>query len=91
MGDLTMARADRDPAFHGVLLTQVGRRYAFEFCCLGCHRRKMIGPAQLPDSVRDRADKLRVRDLESISHCTACRRARRKPAGVRVDVVPAMS
>ncbi len=81
----------REPGFYNTLLTQIGMGMALEFCCLRCQRRKMIGLHQLPDSIRDRADKIRVRDLEYLSHCVPCRRLHRKSVGVRVEVVPGRS
>lgn len=86
-----MANSDRSIPFYSAKLADIGNGMALEFTCLGCYRSRMLGPTQLPASVLARADKLRIRDLESISHCTVCRRAGRRSNGVRVDVVPGRS
>lgn len=81
----------REPGFYRTKLTEIGKGMALEFTCIRCQHRRMVGLYQLPDSVRDRADRIRVRDLEYIAHCVPCRRLHRKPMGVRVEVVPARS
>ena len=81
----------REPGFYNARLTDLGKGMALEFTCTRCQHSRMIGLHQLPESIRDRADRVRVRDLESLSHCAPCRKLNRRPMAIRVEVVPGRS
>ena len=81
----------KNPAFHGTLLVDLPRRVVFEFTCLRCYRKKLVPPFRLPKAIQDRAEDVRVRELEAKAYWDPCRRRKLEPMGVRCEVVPGHS